>query len=294
MKILSLNRIFCSVLLLFAAACVLQPVLADNGTISIAYRGAGGSYIGDTVVFDGKNTYGNTTLVKITGPGLPAQGVPVNNLNGVVGTGTPVDGDQYGSWKFGWYSSSVPGVEKLKTGRYTFTATDSVDPSKSSTTLFMLKKPEYSITVSPNPVAPGNYVELVGTAEQGISTAKIEIIDAAGKIVHTYTSPVSSSGYFNYGFHEDMGPGQYQVKVSNPSLKAPFGAVLSVVAEGNSTPAVTALTPEQTLVVPTAGRTEMATPVPATPTMPAKSPVALVTILAALAAGMVAHGISRR
>jgi hypothetical protein len=294
MRIMPLNKIFCSLLLLFAAACVFQPVLADNGTISIAYRGAGGSYVGDPVVFDGKNTYGNTTLIKINGPGLPADGVPANNLNGAVGTGTPVDGDRYGAWKFGWYSSSIPGVEKLKTGRYTFTATDSVDPAKSATTLFMLKKPEYSITASPNPVAPGNYVELVGTAEQGISTAKIEIIDASGKIMHTYTSPVSSSGYFNYGFHEDMGPGQYQVKVSNPSLKAPFGTSLSVVAEGNSTPVATVVTTELVSVVPTVDMTEVATPAPVSPTIPAKSPVAPVTILAALVAGMVMLGISRR
>lgn len=294
MKILPLRRIFCSLLLLFAAACVLQPVLADNGTISIAYRGAGGSYVGDTVVFDGKNTYGNTTLIKITGPGLPAEGVPANNLNGAVGTGTPVKGDQYGAWKFGWYASTVPGVEKLKTGRYTFTATDSVDPAKSATTLFMLKKPEYSITASPNPVAPGNYIELNGVAEAGISTAKIEIIDASGRVMRTYTSPVSSSGYFNYGFHEDMGPGQYQVKVSNPSLKAPFGTVLSVAAEGNSTPVAPVMTTEPVSPVPTTVMTEIASPVPATPTLPAKSPVAPVTVLAALVAGVFILRISRR
>jgi hypothetical protein len=294
MKILPVNKIFCSLMLLFAAACVLQPVLADNGTISIAYRGAGGSYVGDTVVFDGKNTFGNTTLIKITGPGLPAEGVPANNLNGAVGTGTPVNGDQYGAWKFGWYASSVPGVEKLKTGRYTFTATDSVDPAKSATTLFMLKKPEYSVTASPNPVAPGNYVELNGVAEAGISTAKIDITDASGKVMHTYTSPVSSSGYFNYGFHEDMGPGQYKVTVSNPALKASFGTILSVVAEGNSTPVATVLTPELVSAVPTAVMTDVATPVPVTPTIPAKSPVSPVTILAALVAGLIMPGISRR
>ena len=84
MGIIPVNKIFCSFLLLCAAACVLQPVMADNGTITIAYRGSGGGYIGDTIVFDGRNTFGNTTLLKITGPGLPAEGVPVNNLNGAV------------------------------------------------------------------------------------------------------------------------------------------------------------------------------------------------------------------
>ena len=92
MRILPVNRIFYAVLLLFAAACILQPVMADNGTITIAYRGSGGSYIGETVVFDGRNTYGNTTLIKISGLGLPPEGVPVTNLNGAAGgsvTGCP-------------------------------------------------------------------------------------------------------------------------------------------------------------------------------------------------------------
>lgn len=294
MKILPLNRIFCSLLLLFAAACVLQPVMADNGTISIAYRGSGGSYVGETVVFDGKNTYGNTTLIKISGPGLPAEGVPANNMNGPAGTGTPVTGDQYGAWRFGWYPSSVPGVEKLKTGRYTFTATDSVNPDKSATTLFMLKKPEYSITASPNPANPGSYIELVGVAEEGITTAKIDITDASGKVLHTYTSPVSSSGYFNYGFHEDMGPGQYRVTASNPALKVPFGTVLSVVAEGSSEPVVTVMTPAEGSVIMTPEMTEVDTPAPVTATSPKKSPVTPVTILAGLITGIIALGISRR
>src|SRR5512136_3203574 len=82
------TKIFSSLLLLCAAACILQPVMAENGTITIAYRGSGGSYIGDTVVFDGRNTYGNTTLIKVSGLGLPPEGVPVTNLNGAAGTAT--------------------------------------------------------------------------------------------------------------------------------------------------------------------------------------------------------------
>lgn len=114
--------------------------MADNGTIPIAYRGSGGGYVGDTVVFDGKNTYGNITLVSITGPGLPADGVPAANLNGTAGTGTPVRVDPDGSWKYTWYSSSIPGNERLQTWRYTFIAADAVQPEKSATASFMQKK----------------------------------------------------------------------------------------------------------------------------------------------------------
>jgi hypothetical protein len=294
MGVLPVNRIFCVLLLLGAAVCVLQPVMADDGTITIAYRGSGGSYIGETVVFDGRNTYGNTTLLKITGPGLPSDGVPVNNLNGPSGTATSVDVDRYGAWKFVWYASIVPGIDKLRTGRYTFTATDSSNPDKSATTLFMLKKPEYSVSASPNPVNPGRYIELIGTAEEGITYAKIEITDSSGRVLHTYTSPVSSSGYFSYGFHVDMDPGQYKVTVSNPALKVPFGTVISVVAEEGTQPVTIIMTPEQGSAIPTAKVTEEVTTEPAPKSSPTRSPVAPETVFAALIAGIIAFGIFRR
>lgn len=47
-----------------------------------------------------KNTPGNTTLLRISGPGLPSVGVPVNDLNGIPGSGSnaPVKEDR--PWKF--------------------------------------------------------------------------------------------------------------------------------------------------------------------------------------------------
>jgi hypothetical protein len=285
-------RIFWCILLLSAAACILQPVMADNGTITIAYRGSGGSYIGETVVFDGRNTYGNSTLIRIAGPGLPAEGVPINNLNGPAGTGTPVEVDRDGAWKFVWYASITPGIGKLKTARYTITATDSRDPQASFTTFFMLKKPEYSITASPNPVNPGNYVELIGSAEEGLTTAKIEIADSSGTVLHTFTSPVSSSGYFSYGFHVDMKPGTYPVTVTSPGLSVPFGTVITVVPEEGTGPAPAVTNTEQVPVVTTSGVTPETTAVPAT--SPAKSPVLPLTILAGLIAGAMIAGTARR
>jgi hypothetical protein len=280
MRIRSLNRIFCLFLLLCAAACILQPVLAENGIITIAYRGSGGGYIGDTMVFDGRNTYGNTTLITITGTGLPAGGVPLGNLNGIAGTGPPVGAAQYGMWKYVWYASGIPGLEKLQTSRYTITASDSANPDKTATTTVFLRKPEFYIAAFPNPSNPGNYVELIGSAEQGITFAKIEIADTSGRVLHTFTSPVSSSGYLNYGFHVDMEPGQYQVTLTHPSVKTPYRTFMSVTApEGTKTVEMTG--PVSPL--PTAGVTTGAA-TGAAGTMPAKTPVATVTVLAALVA----------
>jgi len=286
------HKIFCTFLLLCAAACVLQPVMAEAGTITIAIRGEGGTYIGDTIVFDGKNTFGNTTLLKITGPGLPSGGVPMNNLNGPAGTTTPVGVDQYGTWKYVWYASNVPGLDKMQTAKYTFTATDLANPEQSVTTSAVLRKPEFYITVSPNPSHPGDYIELVGSTQQDISSAKIEVTDASGTVMHTYTSPIGSSGYLSYGFHSDMEPGQYTVTVSNPSLKTPYKTVMSVVAEEGTLPVTTVMTTASGSVMPTATVTDEAAPV--SQTSPAKSPAAPVTILAALMAGIFLAGISRR
>jgi hypothetical protein len=278
---------------------MMLPVLAADGAITIGYRGSGGSYIGETVVFDGRNTYGNTTLLAITGPGLPPSGVPVNNLNGPAGTGTPVEVDQNGAWKFAWYASAVPGIERLNTARYTFIATDKANPEKSSTTFFMLKKPEYSITARPDPVSPGHYLELIGSAEQGITTAKIEIADSSGAVLHSFTSPVSSSGYFSYGLHVDMAPGRYRATVTSPELPVPFSTTFSVVPEEGtpaSPPAVTgtpAAPPATT--TETAGMTAEAVTSPqASVPAPTRSPLAPFGIFAAILAGVILAGSIRR
>lgn len=291
MRILHIQRIFCILLLLCAAACVLQPVMADNGTFTIAYRGYGGRYIGDTIVFDGRDTYGDTVLLKITGVGLPPEGVPLTNLNGPAGTATTVRVDRDGIWKYVWYAANTPGLEKMQTSRYVFTATDSADPDKSASTFLSLEKPEFSISSFPNPVKPGEYIMLTGHAGKDITFAKITITNSSGKVVHTYTSPVTSSGDFSYNFHVNMDPGQYTVTVTNPALKAPFGTVVSVVPDEGTLPVTTVMTPEEGSAIPT---TEETPPPPASTPSPTKSPVAPLTILAAIVAGGIVAGISRR
>jgi hypothetical protein len=294
MGLIPANKFFCSFLLLCAAACVLQPVMADNGTITIAYRGIGEGYLGETYVFDGLNTFGNTTLLKITGLGLPSDGVPVNNLYGPAGTATSVGVDKEGKWKYVWYGSAVSGLEKLQTGRYTFTAMDSENPEHSTTTTLKLNKPEFYIRASPNPSNPGDYIELTGSAEKDITYVKIEVADASGRVLHVFTSPVGSSGYLSYSFHGDMDPGQYTVTMTNPSLQTPYKTVLSVVATEGTLPVTTLVSPEIPSTVRTVDMTVAASPAPVSETRTPKTPVALITILGALTAGVVVAGISRR
>jgi hypothetical protein len=234
MDILRLNKFYCSLVMIIAVILIIQPVLADGGTVTISYRGAGGYTIGDTITFDGRDTIGNTTLVKITGPGLSPKGVPLSDLNGIPGSGNIVPVIQNGSWRLNWFSANTAGIEKLVTARYTITATDLSNPEKTATTSILLKKPEFYIDAQLSPVYPGDYVQLNGVAEQGVTYVKIDVSDPGGKNVRTYISPVSGLGSFNYGFRADMPPGRYGVTVSNPSMKNSLTSILTIVPPENS------------------------------------------------------------
>jgi hypothetical protein len=234
-----LKNYFFSIAMLVAAICIIQPVLAQNGTMTISYRGSGGYYIGDTIVFDGKNTVGNNTLLKITGPGLSTSGVPVYDLGGAPGSGNTVPMDTDGTWRFVWSSANTKGIDKLVTARYTVTAFDLVNPQQTASTSFFLKKPEFYINPQTGPVMQGDYIQLSGVAEKGVTNVKIDITDPTGKILHTHTAPVSADGFFNYEFRGDMQPGQYFVSASNPSMKDILKSTINIAAPAGQSPTVT-------------------------------------------------------
>jgi hypothetical protein len=235
MDMLRLNRRYCSFILLFALILIIQPVLADAGSVTISYRGSGGYYIGDTITFDGKNTAGNTTIIKITGPNLPPEGVPLYDLNGIPGSGNTVPVTENNAWRFNWLTVNTLGIENLVTARYTITAMDLENPEKTATTSILLKKPEFYLTIQQGPKYPGDYVQLNGVAEKGVTYVMIDITDSDGTKLHSFLSPVSGTGSFSYGFHADMPTGNYFVTVSNPAMKNSLMSTLTVVSPANST-----------------------------------------------------------
>ena len=235
MDMLRLNRRLCLFVLFVALILIMQPVLADAGSVTISYRGSGGYYIGDSITFDGKNTAGNTTIVKITGPGLPPEGVPLYDLNGIPGSGNTVHVTENNSWRFNWNSMNAQGIENLVTARYTITAMDQANPEKTATTSILIKKPEFYLTIQQGLIYPGDYVQLNGVAEKGVTYVMIDVTDSDGTKLHTFLSPVSGTGSFSYGFHADMPPGKYFVTISNPSMKNSLMSTLSVVSPVNST-----------------------------------------------------------
>ena len=249
--------------------CMTGVVSAANGTVTITYRFAGGSYIGDTVFFDGTNTAGNVTVLKITGPGLPESGVPLYDATGTAGSGNTIDVGKNNDWLFTWDTNRMNGNNLLQTARYTVTAYDRDHPEISSVISITLKRPEFYVVASQNPAAPGDYVQLIGFAENDVSYVKIDIADPSGNIVHTFMSPVSATGYFQCGFRIDMLPGQYRVIVTNPSMKSGLNQSLTVAIP---TPAQTNLTQLETTAPPV-----LTTPAPAattpTPTSIPLSPI---------------------
>jgi hypothetical protein len=256
MEICQFKNFFCIFVLTLAMIGSIPVVAALEDSVTIAYRGAGGNYIGDVVVFDGRNTAGNTTIIRLSGPDLPAEGVPLYNLNGESGSGTPVVVNPDGTWKLVWYSENIVGIEKMQTARYIFTACDKDNPHLCGTTSVLMKKPVFFITVTPGEARYDDYVLLVGNAEKGISYAQIDVKDSTGSSLHTFIAPVSSSGYFSYGFHVDMVPGTYSIVVSNPSMANPLEKTLVIISPQSvnaTTPVITSTTGTSNPISPDAG-----------------------------------------
>jgi hypothetical protein len=281
--------VFPVVFVLIILMCMYCPAAAVNGTVSITYRGAGGSYIGDTVIFDGKNTAGNMTVIKITGPGLPVKGVPLYDATGITGSGNIVEVGFNNNWFFSWDTNRMKGNEILQTARYTFTAFDLDHPEVSATTSVMLKRPEFYIVSSLNPAGPGDYVQLTGNAEKGVSYVKIDVTDASGNVVHTFMSPVGASGYFQYGFHVDMQPGQYRIIVSNPSMKSGLNQTFTVAISTTPMPVLTSPL-NGTATTMTEVMTTASTPLPT----PTRVPLSVVVVIAGCIGAIALFHVMRR
>ena len=252
------KSMFFALALSCAVLCTI-PVLAAEETISISYRGAGGNYIGDTIIFDGINTIGNTTVISVTGPNLPAAGVPLYALSGTPGTGNSATVDSRKQWKFVWDMSMID-TSLLQTARYTFTVHDIDRPDLTASTSVLLKQPEFYLRIKPETLLNGDYVEIDGMAETGVDYIKLDVTDASGTVLHTFVTPVTL-GFFEHGFHIDMQPGQYYVTGTNPAMKKTLKQSLVVskpetttaaiptevtVTEGPTAPAATGTTVAET------------------------------------------------
>ena len=157
MKTIGKKIPFPAIVLLFVAMCIVVPVTAASGTVTITLRGSGGYNLGDSIIVDGINTAGNTTMIKVTGPGLPPEGVPPYDLSGSPGTGNTANVNADGKWTFRW--DTPKDSSKLQTAKYTIIASDSINSEKTSKTTIILNKPQIYMTVKPSSARAGDYVE---------------------------------------------------------------------------------------------------------------------------------------
>ena len=102
----------------------------------------------------------------------------------------------------------------------------------------MLKKPEFYMTMSPNPASSDDYIQIAGDAENGAGSLEINVLDVSGNKVHTFNAPVSVGGFFNYGFHVDMPPGQYTVTITSPSMLQSLTKTLTITATNTNATSV--------------------------------------------------------
>jgi len=274
------NKIpFPAIVLLFVAMCIVVPVTAASGTVTITLRGSGDYNIGDTIIVDGINTAGNITMIKIIGPGLPSEGVPLYDLAGTPGSGNTANVNADGKWTFRW--DTPKDSSKLQTAKYTIIASDSMYPEKTSTTAIMLTKPQIYMTVKPSSARAGDNIEVTGIAESGIDYIKFDVTDASGRVFHTYQTPVSGTGSFEYRFWVDMSPGQYNIVGTNPSMKNDLVSVLTVtVPQTTGVPSDTS-SPVQVTLVNTPAPTQTGEAITTTIT-PSKTGIASTTIILAL------------
>lgn len=254
------EKFFIPVCLLVALGAIILPVGAVNGTISIAHRGYGSYYIGDTIIFDGYNSFSEVTLIRMSGPGLPAEGVPIYDLNGEAGAGSIIPGSAKGSWKFAWYMDTSRGLENLQTSRYSFTVFDSIYPEKTATTSVFLKKPDFYFSVTPDSAGTGDYVQLTGNAENGVDRVRFEFANSRGEIVYVTDSTVSSNGDFNEGFHVDIPPDTYTIMMSSPNVKSTNSGILTVRPANSSGPIPAATGPGPTDGIPAIAPTPSSAP----------------------------------
>ncbi len=219
---------FISCSMILVAIVLFVPFASAADTFSVTYRGLGSYYLGDTIILEGENSYSNQTLIQLTGPGLPPEGVPLFDLEGAAGSASLVPGITGDSWKFAWYTDTVKGIGKLQSGRYTIRVSDKTNPDKSATTSVYLQKPDFHFEVIPGSIVTGGYVQLAGIADNGIGSVRFTIADASGTIHRTDESLVSSSGYFNKGFRLDLPPGLYTVTMSSPLTTSTYRQPLNI------------------------------------------------------------------
>jgi hypothetical protein len=254
--------------------------VGQTGTITIEHIGEDRIVVGRDIPVLGTSTVSPNLVIKILGPGLPADGVSPVDLAGTPGKGVSVTAGSDSKWSYVWRTSGVQGGV-LSTARYTIRAADATYPGIYADTSVFITKPDMAITVNPSTISPMEFVTIAGHITGGSSTARVDVIPLtgtqAGTIVRTYQTGVDVNNRFETGVRMDLPPGQYEVRVTNPADGNSVSTTLTATGSGATTATPTATstaTPGSPTVTMTAATPAPTAPSPAGTTVAATVPAA--------------------
>lgn len=176
------------------------PASAAGPEITISADGTQSYYLGENVVFRGKNTRSGSTYLFLTGPNLPAAGVKLTSLKTAAASGNP---DTFtvattkpdNSWEYSWYTANL----LLDAGTYTVYAAGepkTADPPDAANVGIIVKKPFIMAVPSPSPVVQDQPFTVTGTAEGQVPAVQVWII--GNNYVYTAKTPVNPDATFTF------------------------------------------------------------------------------------------------
>jgi hypothetical protein len=175
---------------------------AAGSGVTISADGTQSYYLGEKVVFRGKNTGSEPTYLLMTGPNLPAAGVKLTSpktaaVSGNPGTFTVVTTNADKSWEYAFYTANLP----LDAGTYTIYAAgepktaDVLGPDAANVGI-VLKRPFIMAAPSASTVIQGQPFRVTGTAVGNIPEVQVWII--GNNYVYTAKTPVNIDGDFTF------------------------------------------------------------------------------------------------
>ncbi len=211
------------------------PTSAAGSGVTISADGTQSYYLGEKVVFRGRNTDSDSIYLFLTGPNLQATGVKLTSPKEAAVSGNPdtftiakTNADK--SWEYSFYTANL----LLDAGTYTVYAAsqpktaDQLGPDAANVGI-VLKKPFITAALSPTPVAKGEPFKVTGTAVGNIPEVQIWII--GDKYVYTTTTPVNSDANFTFiadaALSGNLPAGQNYLFVQHPMQNNEFDIDIS-------------------------------------------------------------------
>jgi len=216
------------------------PVTTASGSsagtgVTIAADGSKAYFLGEKVVFRGKNADSDFTYLFLTGPNLKDTGAKLTSpgtaaVSGNPDTFTVVKTKPDKTWEYSFYTANLP----FDAGSYTVYATsqpkamDQLGQNANSDGI-ILKRPFITAKISSSEVAKGQLFTVTGIAVGQPPSVQVWII--GNGFAYTAKTPVNSDGAFTFNADSalsgKLAAGQYYLIVQHPMADNQFDIDLS-------------------------------------------------------------------